>query len=498
MAGAGMRTYRDRARTDAPAGAIVFPALWRRLRDSRKRKASPRKNRQEQPDMARGLAALAEATAASSRHDLLTALPNRALFQERLEQSLHTARRDGGKAAVIWIGLDRFKQINDTLGHAAGDKLLCKAAARLRQAAPGCEAVARMGGDEFAVTLGGIHSATDAAKAAAEIQNALALPFDLSGREVRISACCGIGVYPDHAADAGTLLRNASIALDQSKRAGRGAATMFDADFGDSTNRRRQIERDLPEAIRKNQLKLEYQPLVDRKGKVRAVEALLRWQHPELGNVSPGELIPIAEESGAIIGVGEWVLRRACSEGLQFLASGCVMSVNVSRKQLARPDFKNMVTRVLRETGFPAGRLELEVTETALMQDLETVIEQLQSLREQGVRFAMDDFGAGYTSLNLLLRLPVDCLKIDRSIVEMLDRESGFRALVKGLISVAHSLRLRVVAEGVETERQYRILQDMNCDLSQGFLLHRPMLPEAIMSTLRVQANAAVAELAAG
>jgi diguanylate cyclase (GGDEF)-like protein len=441
---------------------------------------------------------LAEATAPSARRDLLTALPNRALFQERLEQSLQSARRNGAKEAVIWIGLDRFKQINDTLGHAAGDKLLCKAATRLREAAPGCGTVARMGGDEFAVALGGIESATDVAKAAAAIQDALARPFELAGREVRISACCGIGVYPDHAPDAGTLLRNASIALDQAKHAGRHTITMFHADLGVSANRRQQIERDLPEAIRNNRLKLEYQPQVDRHGNVRAVEALLRWRHPELGNVSPGELIPIAEESGAIIDVGEWALRRACSEGLPFLASGCVMSVNVSPKQLARPDFKDMVARVLRETGFPADRLELEVTETALMQDLDTVIEQLRILREQGVRFAMDDFGAGYTSLNLLLRLPVDCLKIDRSIVGMLDRESAFRALARGLISVAHSLRLHVVAEGVETERQYRILQDMDCDLSQGFLLHRPMLPEAVMSTLRVQANAAVAELAAG
>jgi diguanylate cyclase (GGDEF)-like protein len=476
---------------------MIFALLSAR-RAKNSRSASPRKAGQEEPDFSAALATLAEATAASDQHDLLTALPNRALFQRRLERSLHAARQNGAKAAVIWIDLDRYKQINDTLGHTEGDELLCKVAMRLREAAPGWDTVARMGGDEFALALGRIHSAMDAAKAAAGIHDALARPFDVAGREVRISACYGISVYPDHAADAGLLLRNAGLALDQAKRAGRNTITMFHPDFGASMNRRQQIERDLPAAIRNDQLNLEYQPLVDRHGKVRAVEALLRWQHPELGNVSPGEMIPIAEESDAIISLGEWVLRRACSEGLQFLDSGCVISVNVSRKQLARPDFDEMVSRVLRETGFPAGRLELEVTETALMEGLDTVIEQLRRLRERSVRFAMDDFGAGYSSLNLLMRLPVDCLKIDRSIVEMLDRESGFRALARGLISVAHSLRLRVVAEGVETERQFRILQEMNCDLSQGFLLHRPMLPEAIMSTLRVQAEAAVAELAAG
>lgn len=432
-----------------------------------------------------------------AQHDLLTGLPNRVLFRDRLDQALQLARRGGSKAAVIWIDLDRYKQINDTLGHAAGDELLQRVAERLRESVRACDTVARMGGDEFAVVLGGIRESIEAEKVAAKIQLALALPVTLVGHETRVSACCGISVYPDHGRDEATLVGNADLAMYSAKRSGRNASVMFKAEFGDSLKRRQHIEQDLPDAVANDGLRLEYQPLVDRGGNVRALEALLRWDHPGLGEVSPSELIPIAEESGAIIKLGEWVLRRACAEGSAFLSSGCVMAVNVSRKQLARPDFSSVVAHILRVTGFPPNQLELEVTETTLMRHLDAVIGQVERLRALGVRFAMDDFGAGYSSLNLLGRLPVDSIKIDRSFIELLDDESGFGTLVGGLISLAHSMQLNVVAEGVETHKQLRILQEMECDLSQGFLLHRPMHPEEALATLRLQ-TAAIPQTMAG
>jgi diguanylate cyclase (GGDEF)-like protein len=419
-----------------------------------------------------------------AQHDLLTGLPNRVLFRDRLEQSLELSRRNGDRTGVLWVDLDGYKQINDTLGHAAGDDLLCQVGRRLRDAVRLSDTVARMGGDEFGIVLGGIHAVLDAEKVAAKIQVGLSLPFNLAGHEVRVSGCCGISLYPDHASDAATLVRNADLAMYTAKRSGRNASVLFQPDLGDSWRRRRCIEQDLPDAMAENQLHMEYQPLVDREGKVRAIEALLRWDHPELGRIPAAELIAVAEESDAIIRVGEWVIRHACTEARQFLDNDCVLSINVSRKQLARTDFATRVAHILRTLDFPASQLEFEVKETALMRHLDTVIVQIRALRELGVRFAVDDFGAGYSSLHLLGRLPVDSIKIDRSFVEMLGSEPGFGSMIGGLISLAHSLAIHVVAEGVETEEQLRILHDMECDLSQGFLLHRPMPREALLRAL--------------
>jgi len=431
---------------------------------------------------------LYERLAFQAQHDLLTNLPNRLLFHDRLEQAIHLAYRHASRTAVVWIDLDRYKQINDTLGHAAGDEVLREVAHRLTGLVRESDTVSRLGGDEFAVVLGEIGCIADAERVAVKIRDTLSAPFFAAGHEIRTSASCGISVYPDHGTDAAMLLRNADLAMYSAKRAGRNSYQIFAPHFGESLARRLELERELGRAIPAGELRLAYQALMDRGGRVQALEALLRWNHAKMGPVPPAEFIPIAEESGLIYALGEFVIRQACRDGLRFLEDGFLkgrIAVNVSPRQLLRPDFSAMVERVLEETGYPGERLELEVTENVFMNNLDLVVGQIDSLRELGVSFAIDDFGTGYSSLNLLRRLPVDSVKIDRCFIETLeDGDGGCGTLVRGIIALAHNMQLRVVAEGVETERQFRLLQAMNCDLSQGFLLHRPMPPDALIAAL--------------
>ncbi|MGA2212370.1 MAG: EAL domain-containing protein [Bryobacteraceae bacterium] len=434
---------------------------------------------------------LNERLAFQAQHDTLTGLPNRLLFQDRVQQATRAAVRHGKKVAVIWIDLDKYKQINDTLGHRVGDEVLCEVARRLQKCLRQSDSVARVGGDEFTVLAPDLGQPADAERVAATILATFNLPFHLAAHQANLTASLGISVFPDHGEDPITLLRNADIAMYSAKRAGGGAFRVFRSALGDSMQRRALLERELQTALERNELHLEYQPLLDRSGNLDGVEALLRWNNPEAGQVSPVEFIPIAEETGLIVSIGEWVTQTACRNAARWLQLGYdvpLMAVNVSAVQFSNGNFTALVERILRECGLPAARLELEITETALMDNLKGVVEQIELLRRMGVRFAIDDFGTGYSSLSHLQNLPVDCVKIDRSFIKALEPETaGCTTLVRGIIALAHNLGLRVVAEGVETAQQLALLNTLGCDLNQGFFLHRPMSLQALEELLRAK-----------
>jgi diguanylate cyclase (GGDEF)-like protein len=434
---------------------------------------------------------LYERLAFQAQHDTLTGLPNRLLFQDRVQQGARLALRHGKKAAVIWIDLDKYKHVNDTLGHRVGDEVLCEAARRLQGCLRQSDSVARVGGDEFTVLLQDLAQPDDAERVAATILSAFTLPFQLALHRITLTASLGISVFPDHGADPITLLRNADIAMYSAKRAGGGTFRMFRSALNDSMQRRVLIERELKTALDRNELFLEYQPLLDRKGNLDGVEALLRWKNAEAGQVPPAEFVPIAEEIGQIAAIGEWVARTACHDAARWLQQGYDvprLAVNVSALQFADGKFPVLIERILLECGLPPSRLELEITETALMDNLERVIAQIELLRRLGVRFAIDDFGTGYSSLSHLQNLPVDCVKIDQSFIKELDPGAeGCTTLVRGIIALAHNLGLQVVAEGVETAQQLSLLNTLGCDISQGFFLHRPMPVQAFEELL--QAN---------
>jgi len=441
---------------------------------------------------------LYERLAFQAQHDTLTGLPNRLLFQDRVQQAMRSAIRNGKKGAVIWIDLDKYKHINDTLGHRVGDEVLCEVARRLVACLRQSDSVARVGGDEFTVLAHDLSQAEDAERVAAKILSTFARPFQLSSRDTAIAASLGISIFPDHGEDPITLLRHADLAMYSAKRAGGGTFRMFRSALSDSMQRRVMIEGELKTALAHNELTLEYQPLLDKNGRLECVEALLRWNNPTAGQVSPAEFIPVAEETGLIRAIGEWVTRTACNHGARWLREGYDVpriAVNVSALQFTDGEFTSLVERTLAECELPPAKLEFEITETALMDNLENVIEQIELLRRLGVRFAIDDFGTGYSSLSHLRNLPVDCVKIDRSFIKDLKTGAdGCTTLVRGIIALAHSLRLQVVAEGVETAQQLALLKTLGCDINQGFFLHRPMSVESLETLMRVNHPRAAAE----
>ncbi len=433
---------------------------------------------------------LYERLAFQAQHDVLTGLPNRLLFQDRVQQAILRAQRNRRKVAVLWLDLDRFKQINDTLGHRVGDELLAECAGRIKTSLRKSDTAARFGGDEFVVLAGDLESAADVEIIAAKIIQTIRMAMTVSGHEINISASAGISIYPEHGADPAALMRNADLAMYQAKRTGRDTFQVFDQELGDSLGRRQEIESELKHAIENGELQMNYQPLIGRRNELDGFEALLRWNSRKLGSVSPAEFIPIAEESGLILQIGEWVTRTVCRAGAQWLRAGIEVpriAINASGLQFADPGFADLIQAVLAETGFPACKLELEVTETALVGNLESALKQISRLRELGITFAIDDFGTGYSSLNQLRTLPVDCVKVDRSFIKDLERMTGdSTTLVRGIIGLAHNLRLTVVAEGVETAGQLEILRSLGCDTIQGFYLHRPLTPEAAEDLMRV------------
>ncbi|MGD9812068.1 MAG: putative bifunctional diguanylate cyclase/phosphodiesterase [Sphingobium sp.] len=408
-------------------------------------------------------------------HDVLTGLPNRAMFERKLEQALEQSRHDGSRLAVLYIDLDRFKQVNDTLGHPAGDQLIVEVAARLSADVRHYDTVARLGGDEFAIILVDLTGNGIVKEICARIVEDLRRPFDLAGAQSFIGASIGVAVSPDHGVDRTELVRKADIALYRAKMDGRNRFTIFNPRMDDAVRSREEIDRDLRQALSDGggQLKLHYQPVFSAKtGEMNAVEALVRWDHPTRGVISPAEFVPLAEESGLIEPLGTWIFQTAMNDARRW--PGIRLSVNVSPVQIRNRAFPARLLKMLKEAGMKPGQLELEITETALMDASSGVTDTLAGLRQRGVLVALDDFGTGYSSLSHIRDIAVDRVKIDRSFVDAIESGNG-RALIQAIVTLGLANGLKLTAEGVETEAQRDFLKQAGCDELQGFLLARPM-----------------------
>jgi diguanylate cyclase len=408
-----------------------------------------------------------------AHHDALTGLPNRVLFRDRLEQALARARRDGEMVAVLWLDLERFKEVNDTLGHPAGDALLKGVAARLIACMRETDTAARLGGDEFAIVQVGLAQPQGAAALARRFLESLSTPFELGEHRTLTRASLGIAVAPTDGDDPDRLLKNSDIALYRAKVESRGTFRFFEENMNVRLQARRALEQDLHRALAEGQFELHYQPQVRLSdGSLVGFEALLRWRHPE-HEVGPAEFIPVAEESGLILPLGEWVLRQACTEAAGWPRS-LKVAVNLSPTQFKHRDLAGLVADVLEETGLDPDRLELEITESIILQDGDATLATLRRLKELGVHISMDDVGTGYSSLSYLRRFPCDKIKIDRSFICGLENSGGDAAIIRAVIALARSLGMTATAEGVETENQLAYLRDEDCNQAQGYYLGRP------------------------
>jgi diguanylate cyclase (GGDEF)-like protein/PAS domain S-box-containing protein len=423
-----------------------------------------------------------------AHHDMLTGLPNRLLLLDRMEQALAMAERKDRKAALICLDLDRFKQINDTYGHAVGDLCLKQVAERLRSRIRASDTVARSGGEEFAVVVGDLATVADAEKIASDLLAALRKPLVVDQYPIDLTASFGVAIYPDHGTDAPELWRSADAAMYRVKWSGGNDFVLVSQEISRSTTEANELEMSMRRALKEGGFEVYYQPEYTADGRLCGLEALLRLHHPRYGLVGPDRFIPIAEESGLIVPVGYWVLREVCRQCEEWKRQGLAVpriAINVSPLQFMRVDFSVQVREALADLGASPGNLQIEVTETAVMRNMEDVARQMRDLADLGVHFAIDDFGTGYSSLQHLHQLPIQTLKIDRSFVERLCEPEGTSALVEAILSLAHSLGLQVVAEGVEIEEQAEALKKMNCDIFQGYLFARPQPADAIPALLR-------------
>jgi len=420
-------------------------------------------------------------------HDPLTALPNRVLFLDRLA---HALTRPAANVAVVLLDIDNFKLVNDSLGHAAGDELLMKIAPRLKTALRPGDTVGRLGGDEFVVLLEEVADEAAAEHIAERIVAAFEQPFDLSAGEHFAKASLGIALSGDHDSLPATLIRDADAAMYQAKERGRGRYEVFNRAMRARTVERLSVENDLRRALEREELRVAYQPIVSLlDGSVSSVEALLRWQHPERGLVSPAEFIPVAEDSGLIEPIGQWVLDAACSQAARWHAARpdsrpLGIAVNLSARQFTQRDLEATVARALATSGIEPSSLCLEITESVLLEEPEGVSETIRRVARLGVRFVLDDFGTGYSSLAYLTKLPIDGLKVDRSFVDTLGDNQRSTAITTAIVRMAQALSVEVVAEGVETETQLDALRAIGCQLAQGFHFHRPLAAEAITELL--------------
>jgi len=412
-------------------------------------------------------------------HDSLTALPNRSLFYDRIYHGLARAQRSNSKLALMLLDIDRFKNINDSLGHDSGDLLLKAIAMRLNEGVRDMDTVARLGGDEFVVVLEGVHDMEDVVFIANKLLVTLARPLEIAGHEITTTVSIGVSVFPDDGTDTDELLKNADIAMYKAKEAGKNNCQFYTKGMSATAVNYLLLENDLRRAVEQEQLTLHYQPQIDLKtGELMGVEALVRWQHPERGLVSPAHFIPLAEETGLISPIGEWVLRKACEQQKLWLDSGKRVgriAVNLSPRQFRQRNFPEKVENILRETGLPPEYLELEITESCAMEHAGETINQLKQLNQMGLFLAIDDFGTGYSSLAYLKRFPIQKLKIDSSFINDIQSDPNDAAIAKSIIGLAHNMQLSVVAEGVEKTAQADWLCEEGCDQGQGFLFSKPL-----------------------
>jgi len=443
--------------------------------------------RNDSGDITHYVATFADITEAKTReariqhmahHDFLTGLPNRFLLSDRFRQVAAAAQRNDTRFALLFVDLDRFKNVNDTLGHAVGDQLLRDVAARLAAMVRGTDTISRQGGDEFLVLLGEIETPEAVAQVARKLIQALSEPFLLEGHQITVTPSIGIAVSPEDGSDLDALLKHADRAMYDAKQQGRNNYQFFRREMNARSLELLLMESDLRQALRKGEFELHYQPLIAvSNGRPIGVEALLRWRHPERGLVSPADFIPMAEETGLIVAIGQWVLNTACRQLAQWHANdwpGLRMSVNLSAAQFRREDLIDQVQAALTAAGLPAEALELEVTESILMIDAEGTESMLNALSSMGATLAIDDFGTGYSSLAYLKRFAVNTLKVDRSFVHGIGVDGEDAAICMAVIGLARTLHLNVVAEGVETQAQYDWLADAGCHIIQGFLMGRP------------------------
>jgi len=417
-----------------------------------------------------------------AHHDALTDLPNRLLLTSRLAHSVGQVKRNGGYGAILMIDIDHFRTVNDSLGHTAGDELLQMAVTRMLSRVRQCDMLARVGGDEFVVVLEDLDDPLRAGTVARALIDELSQPFILSGgQDVFVGASVGICILPEDGDDAAQILRNADAALHEAKAGGRATYRFYRPALTDQAHERLDLESRLRRALAHEEFVLHYQPLAmmtDRR--VKGVEALVRWMDPVEGMISPIRFIPLAEESGVIVEMGEWILRTACRQMVSWLAEGSpieMIAVNLSPRQFRHPDLVGMVRGILDETGLPARHLELEITEGALMDGADETVAKLTRLKDLGVRLAIDDFGTGYSSLAYLKRFPVDKLKVDQAFVRGIPSNRTDCEIVAAVIALGKALGLEVLAEGIETEEQYGYLMALECDTAQGYLVARPAAP---------------------
>ena len=425
----------------------------------------------------------------SAQHDFLTGLPNRMLLNDRVSQAIVLAPRHSNKVAILFLDLDGFKHINDSLGHPIGDKLLQSIAKRLVDCVRSSDTVSRQGGDEFVVLLSEVHRPEDAAISALRILQAVAEAHPIDQHDLHVTASIGVSVYPDDGQDAETLIKNADTAMYQAKENGRQSYQFFKPAMNVRAVERQSIEENLRRALERQEFALHYQPKINlRTGEISGAEALLRWMHPVRGPVSPAQFIPVAEDCGLILPIGQWVLREACRQARAWADAGlplATMAVNISSMEFREDNFIESVFTTLSETGLDPKSLELELTESVLMKRAESAASILETLRARGVHIAVDDFGTGYSSLSYLRKFPIDALKIDQSFVRQITSAPDDTTIVTAVISMGRSLKLRVVAEGVETQEELAFLQACLCDEAQGYYFSHPVPPQQFAKLLK-------------
>jgi diguanylate cyclase (GGDEF)-like protein/PAS domain S-box-containing protein len=424
----------------------------------------------------------------SAHHDFLTGLPNRKLLNDRVSQAILTATRYMNKVAVLFLDLDGFKHINDSLGHSIGDRVLQSVAKRLVDSVRGSDTVSRQGGDEFVVLLSEVAHSEGVAIAARRLLQVAAEPHSIGQHELYVTACIGVSVYPEDGMDVETLIKNADTAMYQAKENGRQSYQFFEPAMNVRAVERQSIEGSLRRALERQEFTVHYQPKINlRTGEISGAEALIRWTHPTRGPVSPAQFIPVAEDCGLILPIGNWVLLEACKQAQAWVEAGLplgTMGVNISAVEFRNENFLEGVFAILKDTGLNPNLLELELTESVLMKRPESTASVLRALRAKGVQVAVDDFGTGYSSLSYLQKFSIDALKIDQSFVRRITTAPDETTIVNAVISMAHSLKLRVVAEGVETIKELEFLEAHQCDEAQGYFFSRPVLPEQFAKLL--------------